>query len=70
MVPCCFPGNRILQRERIDVPEGYLTWHSQIRDALPLERSWLDSDIVDQVAISTTLTAVVVDKITTKGPLQ
>jgi hypothetical protein len=36
-----------------------------IRDALPLERSWLDSTI----AISTTLTVVGIDKTTTKGPL-
>jgi hypothetical protein len=30
-----------------DVPESDLTQRSQIRDALPLERSWIDSTVVD-----------------------
>jgi hypothetical protein len=42
-----------------------------IRDALPLERSRLDSTVVIQGAITATLTMVgIVDKITTKEPLQ
>jgi hypothetical protein len=40
-----------------------------IRDALPLERSQLDSTVVIQGAITAALTMVGVDKIT-KGPLQ
>jgi hypothetical protein len=35
----------------------------------PLKRSWLDLTVVIQGAISATLTAVEVEKITTKGPL-
>jgi hypothetical protein len=30
-----------------DVPESDPTWQSQIGDALPLERNWLDLDVVD-----------------------
>jgi hypothetical protein len=41
--------------------------HGGIRDALPLERSWLDSAVL---ATSATLAVVGVDKVKTKGPLQ
>jgi hypothetical protein len=42
-----FPGKWNPAREGAGVPEGDLTWSSQIRDALPLERSCLDSTVVD-----------------------
>jgi hypothetical protein len=47
MVPYCFLGGRVLPRMGADIPEGDLTWQSQIRDTLPLKRSWLDSAVVD-----------------------
>jgi hypothetical protein len=47
MVPCCFLGSGVLLRKGADVLEGDLTWRSQIGDALPLDRSWLDSAVVD-----------------------
>jgi hypothetical protein len=31
----------------MDVPEDDLAWQSQIRDALPLERGWIYSVVVD-----------------------
>jgi hypothetical protein len=46
VVPCYFLGSRILPRKGADVLEGDPTWQSQIRDALPLERSWLDSTVM------------------------
>jgi hypothetical protein len=47
LVSCCFLGSRDLLRESAQFPEGYLTQWNQIRDALPLERSWLDLTVVD-----------------------
>jgi hypothetical protein len=47
VVPCCFLGSGVLLRKGADVPEGDLTQQSLVRDAFPLERSWLDSTVVD-----------------------
>jgi hypothetical protein len=47
LVPCCFLGSRVLLREGAQVLEGDPAWWSWIRDALSLEKSWLDSTVVD-----------------------
>jgi hypothetical protein len=47
VVLCCFPGSRVLLRKGTDIPEGDLTQPSWIRQALPLERSWLDPAVVE-----------------------
>jgi hypothetical protein len=47
MVLCCFLGSGVLLRKGVDILEDDLAWQSWIRDALPLERSWLYSVVVD-----------------------
>jgi hypothetical protein len=47
LVSCCFLGSRVLPREGTQVSEGDPTWGSQIRNALPLKRSWVDLTVVD-----------------------
>jgi hypothetical protein len=47
VVTCCFLGSGVLPRKGADVPERNLTQQNQIRDVLPLERSWLDLAVVD-----------------------
>jgi hypothetical protein len=47
VVPYCFLGSRVLAREGTDILESDPTCQSQIGDAFPLRRSWLDSAIVD-----------------------
>jgi hypothetical protein len=45
MVPCCLLGSRVLLRKGAGIPEGAFAWG--IKAALPLERGWLYSAVVD-----------------------
>uniref|UniRef100_A0A8C0XHU6 RAVE complex protein Rav1 C-terminal domain-containing protein n=1 Tax=Castor canadensis TaxID=51338 RepID=A0A8C0XHU6_CASCN len=63
--PLLFPGKQILPREGTQVPEGDTT---RIKDALPLERTRLDSTVVDQGAINCCLLRWSSRQDTTKAP--
>jgi hypothetical protein len=55
VVPCCLLGSRLLPGKNAGVLEGDLAWCGWVIDALPLERGWLYSSVVDPGAISATV---------------
>jgi hypothetical protein len=67
MVSCCLPGSRVLLGKGTGIPKSDLPqrgWHSYSKEAGFNQLWWIKE------MISSTLTAVWVDKTTTKGPLQ
>jgi hypothetical protein len=70
VVSCCLPESSVLMKKGVGILEGDLAWRRWITDAPPLEKSSFTWLWWIQGAISVTLTAVRVNKITTKGPLQ